>query len=116
MNTWIVGNHPIGHHIHRFSLPQSDEPGQVPQGIITKLAANRLVPTSTKARGGEEGIEREEFGEKVFFMKARIMAGQADISKNELGDTDFQWLAKEELQKVVTPGYWSSIKNMLAER
>ncbi|KAK5128065.1 hypothetical protein LTR85_005182 [Meristemomyces frigidus] len=105
MNTWLVGNHPIGHHVYSYASP-----------ILSKLAANRLVPTSTAARRGEEGVEREEFGEKAFFMKARIMAGQADLSKNEYGDSEFQWLAKEEVQKAVTVGYWSSIKHMLAER
>lgn len=59
---------------------------------------------------------REEYGEKVFFMKARIMAGQADLSKNEYGDQEFKWLAKEEVQDVVTQAYWSSVKNMLTER
>ncbi|KAK4546625.1 hypothetical protein LTR36_001842 [Oleoguttula mirabilis] len=105
MNTWIVGNHPVGHHAYTYALP-----------ILSKLAANKLVPTSAAARRGEEGEEREEFGEKAFFMKARIMAGQADVSKNEYGHSEFQWLAKEEVKKAVTPGYWSSVRNMLAER
>ena len=105
MNTWIVGNHPVGHHTHSFQ-----------RGFKSTLAANHLVPTSTRARGGEEGVEREEHGEKVFFMKGRIMAGQADLAKNEYGDQEFRWLAKEEVQKAVTPGYWSSVRNMLAER
>ena len=105
MNTWIVGNHPIGHHAYTYALPQ-----------LSTLTANRLVPTSTVARRGEEGAQREEFGEKIFFLKARIMAGQADLSKNEYGDSEFQWLVKEEVKGVVTPGYWSSVRNMLTER
>jgi large subunit ribosomal protein L46 len=55
-------------------------------------------------------------GEKTFFMKARIMAGQADITANELGVEDFKWLAKEEVQKEVSPPYWAHIKNMLVEQ
>ena len=105
MNTWIVGNHPIGHHAYTYTLPQ-----------LSTLTANRLVPTSTVARRGEEGVQREEHGEKVFFLKARIMAGQADMSANEYEDTEFQWLVKEEVKSVVTPGYWSSVRNMLTER
>jgi large subunit ribosomal protein L46 len=116
MNTWVVGNHPIGHHVHNYPSKRLAEPGQTPQGIITTLTGNRLVPTSLKSRNGEEGTQREEFGEKVFFMKARIMAGQADLSKNEFGDSEFRWLTKEEVRGVVTKGYWSSVANMLAQR
>ncbi|KXL43796.1 hypothetical protein M433DRAFT_155467 [Acidomyces richmondensis BFW] len=118
MNTWIVGNHPIGYHHADFKPPSSlsSDRIQKPYSIISKLTANPLVPTSSAARAGEEGTEREEFGEKVFFMKARIMAGQADLSKNLFGNEDFRWLAKEEVKGVVTPEYWSSIRHMLAER
>lgn len=54
--------------------------------------------------------------EKTFFMKARIMAGQANITDNKLEVADFRWLAKEEIEKVVTPNYWSAVQDMLAER
>ncbi|KAF2197146.1 50S ribosomal subunit L30 [Delitschia confertaspora ATCC 74209] len=57
-----------------------------------------------------------ELGLKTFFMKARIMAGQANLKDNKLGLADFKWLAKEEVQKTVDGKYWHSIKNMLAER
>lgn len=98
MNTWIVGNHPIGHFQRPFSSPQ-----------LTKIVPNRLVSTSKEE-------EREEYGEKVFFMKARMMAGQADLAKNEYGDTEFQWLASEEVAEKVHPKYWSSVRHMLTER
>lgn len=87
MNTWVVGNAPVGH--HKFDYQKS----------ITNKDSNT-----------------EELGEKTFFMKARIMTGQADISKNVLGDTDFCWLAKEEIESAVGPRYWASVKNMLVER
>ncbi|KAF4553365.1 39S mitochondrial ribosomal protein L46-like protein [Elsinoe fawcettii] len=87
MNTWVVGNSPIGW--YQFDSPKT----------ITNKDSNA-----------------EDLGEKVFFMKARIMAGQADLTKNVLGDTDFQWLTREELQETVTPQYYSHIKNMLSER
>ncbi|KAK4984256.1 hypothetical protein LTR66_002881 [Elasticomyces elasticus] len=87
MNTWIVGNAPVGHFQRRFPKTISNE-------------ANGL----------------EESGEKTFFMKVRIMAGQADMAKNELGDTDFKWLAKEEVEQIVHPQYWSQVRNMLVER
>ncbi|EMC98889.1 hypothetical protein BAUCODRAFT_120182 [Baudoinia panamericana UAMH 10762] len=99
MNTWIVGNHPVGHHAARFESP-----------ILSKISPNRLVSTSNHE------LEQEEYGEKVFFMKGRIMAGQADIKSNEYGDSEFRWLAKEEVKEVVQPDYWWSVRNMLVVR
>ena len=55
-------------------------------------------------------------GEKTFFMKARIMAGQADVNGNTMEGEDFRWLAKDEVQKYVTPWYWSNIRNMLVDQ
>lgn len=55
-------------------------------------------------------------GEKTFFMKTRIMAGQADLSANALNLTDFKWLSKSEISQFVRPQYYSHIKNMLADR
>ncbi|OCK83562.1 50S ribosomal subunit L30 [Lepidopterella palustris CBS 459.81] len=87
MNTWVVGNAPIGHFSFNFPKPR---PG-LRQNV-------------------------EELGGKTFFMKARIMAGQANLAENKLGFTDYKWLAKDEVEKAVTLRYWSNIKNMLAER
>lgn len=95
MNTWIVGNHPVGHLVSDFSLrknPKNED-------------ADKQV---TKAV--------EMLGEKVFFMKARIMAGQADLARNQFGLKDFKWLAREEIEKQVEASYWHSIKNMLPAR
>lgn len=58
----------------------------------------------------------ERKGEKVFFMKARIMAGQADLSANSMGLTDFRWLTAEELEAALSPAYFRSVRGMLAER
>ncbi|KAH7061154.1 50S ribosomal subunit L30 [Macrophomina phaseolina] len=87
MNTWVVGNHPIGH--YQFNFPKT-------------------------IQNAEKGTE--ELGEKIFFMKARIMAGQANLAENKHGLTDFKWLAKEEIEPVVTPGYWSAVQDMLTAR
>jgi large subunit ribosomal protein L46 len=86
MNTWLVGHVPIGH--HQLTWPT---PSKLPSGI-------------------------SEYGAKTFFLKARIMAGQADLKDNKLGLQDFKWLAKEELKREVDGEYWKSVKNMLAER
>ena len=85
MNTWVVGNAPIGHYQYDL-LPQLREQTQNPN----------------------------ELGFKTFFMKARIMAGQANLTGTDL--VDFKWLAKEEVQKAVETRYWRAIRNMLAER
>ena len=87
MNTWVVGNAPVGHYDYAFQQVSKNE---------------------------EKGIE--ELGEKVFFMKARIMAGQADLSNNNFGDTEMKWLPKHEIQTLVSPRYWTYIKNMLIDR
>jgi len=86
MNTWVVGNIPIGHGQRNYR-----------EALTT---ASGLT----------------EVGSKTFFMKARIMAGQANLQDNRFGLKDFKWLAKEEIQKEVQGGYWSSVKNMLADR
>ncbi|PQE08848.1 50S ribosomal subunit L30 protein [Rutstroemia sp. NJR-2017a WRK4] len=55
-------------------------------------------------------------GEKVFFMKGRIMAGQVDLKGNEMGVTDWKWVTRGELQGLVTPRYFSQVRGMLADR
>jgi large subunit ribosomal protein L46 len=88
MNTWLVGNQPIGH----AKLPYSAE--------LVKI--------------NEEG--HVEKGDMIFFMKGRIMAGQADITQNRLGVADFSWLAREEIQPLVSTEYWKAVERMLPER
>lgn len=87
MNTWVVGNAPIGHYEYTFQ----------------KRIAN-------------EKLRTEELGEKAFFMKARIMAGQVDLSDNKFGLKDFRWLSSDEIENLVTPKYWSSIRRMFPRR
>lgn len=55
-------------------------------------------------------------GSKTFFLKGRIMAGQADIKDNKLGVSDFKWLTQEELKEQLPAAYYRSIRNTLAER
>ena len=87
MNTWVVGNWPVGHQILNYPQPRKD----AEKGIVTS-------------------------GEKTFFMKARIMAGKTELKDNELGLADFKWLAKDEIQRVLDPRDWNAVKNILAER
>lgn len=88
MNTFTVGHHPIGHYAYNHRVPRSGED-----------ASTQIL------------------GEKTFFLKGRIMAGQADLKAGDsaLGIQDFKWLAKEEIKDVVSPAYWRQIKNMLAD-
>lgn len=84
MNTWVVGNIPIGH--RTITYPQ------------------RIIDSGP------------HLGEKLFFMKARIMAGQANLKDNVFDLKDFQWLAKEEIKAALSSRDWNDVKNILAER
>lgn len=55
-------------------------------------------------------------GERTFFMKGRIMAGQANLEGNKFGLKDFRWSTREEVERLVTPKYYSYVRNMLADR
>ncbi len=87
MNTWVVGNMPIGHKVYNYGKPVIDQ-----------------------VKG------RETRGEKTLFMKARIMAGKPKLEGNQFDLADYQWLAKDEIQEVLNLQDWSAVKNVLAER
>lgn len=63
-----------------------------------------------------EDTSLKQRGEKVFFLKGRIMAGQADLKGNPMGYTDFNWLTKEELKEKLPWVYYHSVRNMMADR
>lgn len=86
MNTFMVGYHPASFHRDNWQEPQTDENG---------------VTLS---------------GEKTFFIKGRIMAGQADLSANAQNLMDFKWLTREELSEHLPTEYYAHVKNSLAER
>lgn len=52
-------------------------------------------------------------GEKTFFLKGRIMAGQADLTGNLHGLTDFRWLTREELEELLPEKYFKSVRGMM---
>lgn len=58
----------------------------------------------------------DNIGKKVFFMKARILAGQVDLTDNKLGLEDFQWLTKEEIEKVAGKKYFKAVQHILVAR
>lgn len=58
----------------------------------------------------------EQQGEKTFFLRGRIMAGQVQLQGNVMGLNDFKWLTKQEVEKAVTSRYFSQVRNMMSER
>ena len=67
----------------------------------------------TKPVLAEDGTSVAKQGEKLFLLKGRIMAGQADLTGNRYGLTDFQWLTKEELGPLLPRDYFLSVRNMM---
>lgn len=63
-----------------------------------------------------DGAKAARKGEKIFFLKGRIMAGQVDLTDNKLGLTDFKWLTQDELAVELQSTIYHKVKNMLAER
>ncbi|GAB1320268.1 54S ribosomal protein L17 mitochondrial [Madurella fahalii] len=64
----------------------------------------------------EDGTTLRQRGEKTFFLKGRIMAGQADLSGNKHGLTDFMWLTHEELKETLPEDYYLSVQGMMGDR
>ncbi|KAL2435398.1 Large ribosomal subunit protein mL46 [Exophiala dermatitidis] len=113
MNTFFVGNHPVGHYIAKFSSPR---PGALPPMTTQKAKASGDTVLKQDVAQQPEKYEGLVEGEKTFFMKARIMAGQPDLTANadqEKDFEDFMWLSKEEIERVVHPDYWVRVRNML---
>lgn len=98
MNTWQVARHPVGFYNFDFAEHEAMREGGQEKQVATVHDAAKVV------------------GEKTFFIKTRIFAGQADVGQEKATWQDFAWLAKEEIEKRVHPRYWSRIKNMLAEK
>ncbi|KAI1149858.1 39S mitochondrial ribosomal protein L46-domain-containing protein [Nemania diffusa] len=63
-----------------------------------------------------EDASLKQRGEKIFFHKGRIMAGQADLKGNKMGLKDYNWLTKEELKTKLDREYFHAVRNMMADR
>jgi len=91
MNTWMVGRAPV--------------------------AYDHWEPVYTGGREGEEDPRRiKRYGRDVFYLKARIMAGQVDLTDNKWGVTDFKWLTKDELPGAISQQTFTRVKNSMAAR
>ena len=124
MNTWIVGHAPIGHHVKPPRYPSVD--GQEDSSQASQRASG-LSLTAFKAKLRREGRERDEaaraaglaptsLGVRTFFMKGRIMAGQANLEGNQFGLSQFRWLTKKEIEARFTQYDFGRIRDMLADR
>ena len=80
--------------------------------IVGRVPVAHLVTQPVLTPSGE--IQKK--GQKTFFLKGRIMAGQADLKGNPFGYTDFKWLTREELEKELAPEYFRGVRNMMADR
>ncbi|CAO3660532.1 unnamed protein product [Rhizopus stolonifer] len=60
----------------------------------------------------KETTSKEQAGLKVFFMKARVYAGQVQPNKDV---ADFAWLTKDELANHFSPEYYKSVKDFLSD-
>ena len=102
MNTWFVGRHPVGHFVSGIDKYDQSPTEKTPE------KKEKQIQSVFDGAG--------DVGEKTFFMKARIFAGQADVGGPNGSYDDFQWLAKEEIEEKVHQKYWSKVKNMLVEQ
>lgn len=80
--------------------------------IIGRVPVAHLVNKPVLA---EDGTEAQR-GVKSFFLKGRIMAGQADLKDNRYGLKDFKWLTREELKETLAPEYFHAMRKMMADR
>ncbi|CAD6505436.1 BgTH12-00927 [Blumeria graminis f. sp. triticale] len=96
MNTWIVGRVPIAYNI---TSPKT-VPAEIP-AIEAGPRPEHGVPHRSKA---------------TFFLKGRIMAGQADLLNNHFGLDNYRWLTKEEVSKLLPRDLYLSVCNSMHER
>ena len=55
-------------------------------------------------------------GQRTFFMRGRIMAGQVNLEGNAFGWADWKWVARDELEALLRPRLFAAIRNALADR
>lgn len=104
MNTWQVARHPVGYYKLDYSVP---EPEPAPASEAPSEAPSSIPTVHETA---------DQIGEKTFFIKTRIFAGQANVAQPTQTYEDFAWLTKEEVEAKVHPRYWNRIKNMLVSQ
>jgi large subunit ribosomal protein L46 len=63
-----------------------------------------------------DGAPVPHSGSKTFFMKGRIMAGQADLADNPLGYENFRWVTREQAQPLLGPSMYRAVRRMMPTR
>lgn len=52
--------------------------------------------------------------EKTYFLRGHVLAGNAELTKgSERQAEEFQWLTKEEIEKMLDSKYWSNVEDLL---
>ncbi|SJX65556.1 related to MRPL17-mitochondrial ribosomal protein, large subunit [Sporisorium reilianum f. sp. reilianum] len=52
--------------------------------------------------------------EKTYFLRAHVLAGNAELTQAKGNDVEeFQWLTKEEIEKLMESSYWSNVEDLL---
>ncbi|KFH48989.1 54S ribosomal protein-like protein [Hapsidospora chrysogenum ATCC 11550] len=105
---------PPGENLHECAQRVIDQAAGVNMNIwiVGRVPVAHLVQRPVQKDDGS--VEKK--GEKTFFLKGRIMAGQADLKDNPFGYTDFKWLTREELEKELAPEYFRGVRNMMSNR
>jgi large subunit ribosomal protein L46 len=80
--------------------------------LVSRIPVAHVVSRPKLSKEG--AVEKK--GEKTFFIKGRIMAGQADLKDNPFGYTEFKWLTREELEKELPKAYYKGVRNMMTDR
>lgn len=52
--------------------------------------------------------------EKTYFLRGHVLAGNAELTDSKSGQVEeFQWLTKEEIEKLMESNYWSNVEDLL---
>lgn len=50
--------------------------------------------------------------DKTYFLRGHVLAGNAELNKGNDVE-EFQWLTKEEIEKLMDSTYWSNVEDLL---
>ncbi|CAG9971985.1 unnamed protein product [Clonostachys byssicola] len=105
---------PDGENLHQCAQRVLDQAAGVNMNtwIVGRVPVAHTVKEPVRDASG--GVKSK--GAKTFFLKGRIMAGQADLKDNPFGYTDFKWLTREELEKELSPQDFKGVRNMMSDR
>ncbi|KTW29216.1 hypothetical protein T552_01172 [Pneumocystis carinii B80] len=112
--------------------PREEHCWQFPQGVVTdddflhtaaqrslyEFCGNNMnvwyvghVPIGNGKYKYPKGYSDKFYGAKIFFIKARIMAGHVKLDGKTV--VDWLWVTKNEIKQYVSKSYWNFIQAML---